>query len=81
MLCGLITTDISTKLISLVQISNKTHSKTSYLNKNIKIRLAGTIYFYIFVKISSIHVAYFDSRLPVVPHIFHRHECAQHNQI
>lgn len=60
MLCGLITTDISTKLISLVQISNKTHSKTSYLNKNIKIRLAGTIYFYIFVKISSMNIVYFN---------------------
>lgn len=60
MLCGLITTDISTKLISLVQISNKTHSKTSYLNKNVKIRLTGTIYFYIFVKISSINIVYFN---------------------
>lgn len=60
MLCGLITTDISTKLISLVQISNKTHSKTSYLNKNVKIRLTETIYFYIFVKISSINIVYFN---------------------
>lgn len=60
MLCGLITTDISTKLISLVQISNKTHSKTSYLNKNVKIRLTGTIYFYIFVKISSMNIVYFN---------------------
>lgn len=60
MLCGLITTDISTKLISLVQISNKIHSKTSYLNKNVKIRLARTIYFYIFVKISSINIVYFN---------------------
>ncbi len=60
MLCGLITTDISTKLTSLVQISNKTHSKTSYLNKNAKIRLTGTIYFYIFVKISSMNIVYFN---------------------
>lgn len=60
MLCGLITTDISTKLTSLVQISNKTHSKTSYLNKNVKIRLTGTIYFYIFVKISSMNIVYFN---------------------
>lgn len=60
MLCGLITTDISTKLISLVQISNKTHSKTSYLNKNIKIRLTETIYFYIFIKISSMNIVYFN---------------------
>lgn len=60
MLCGLITTDISTKLISLVQISNKTHSKTSYLNKNVKIKLTGTIYFYIFVKISSMNIVYFN---------------------
>lgn len=60
MLCGLITTDISTKLTSLVQISNKTHSKTSYLNKNVKIKLTGTIYFYIFVKISSMNIAYFN---------------------
>lgn len=60
MLCGLITTDISTKLISLVQISDKTHSKTSYLNKNVKIRLTGTIYFYIFVKISSMNIVYFN---------------------
>lgn len=60
MLCGLITTDISTKLISLVQISNKTHSKTSYLNKNVKIRLTRTIYFYIFVKISSMNIVYFN---------------------
>lgn len=60
MLCGLITTDISTKLISLVQISNKTHSKTSYLNKNVKIRPTGTIYFYIFVKISSMNIVYFN---------------------
>lgn len=60
MLCGLITTDISTKLISLVQISNKIHSKTSYLNKNVKIRLAETIYFYIFIKISSMNIVYFN---------------------
>lgn len=60
MLCGLITTDISTKLISLVQINNKTHSKTSYLNKNVKIGLAGTIYFYIFIKISSMNIVYFN---------------------
>lgn len=60
MLCGLITTDISTKLISLVQISNKTHIKTSYLNKNVKIRLTETIYFYIFVKISSMNIVYFN---------------------
>lgn len=60
MLCGLITTDISTKLISLVQISNKTHNKTSYLNKNVKIRLTETIYFYIFVKISSMNIVYFN---------------------
>lgn len=60
MLCGLITTDMSTKLISLVQISNKIHSKTSYLNKNVKIRLTETIYFYIFVKISSMNIVYFN---------------------
>ena len=60
MLCGLITTDISTKLISLVQISNKTHSKTSYLNKNVKIKPTETIYFYIFVKISSMNIVYFN---------------------
>lgn len=60
MLCGLITTDISTKLISLVQTSNKIHSKTSYLNENVKIRLAGTIYFYIFIKISSMNIVYFN---------------------
>lgn len=60
MLCGLITTDISTKLTSLVQISNKTHNKTSYLNKNVKIRLTETIYFYIFIKISSMNIVYFN---------------------
>ena len=32
----------------LVQISNKIRGKTSYLNKNVKIRLMQTAYFYFF---------------------------------
>ena len=43
----------------LVQISNKIRGKTSYLNKNVKIRLMQTAYFYFFVRIRSMDVVYF----------------------